>query len=464
MVGILPRSEDVTVNAPVLLYTLIVSLVVGILFGLVPALKRWGADLQRSLKEGGRGATSVHRRAQSSFIVVQVALTLVLLVGAGLLFRTILYLWKVNPGFDIDNVVALKVGVSHSLTKTSSGTRVAYKQLIERIHQIPGVEAAEFTTAVPLTGHGGYLPFWLDSQKPESLQAAPRMGWFLTGPDYLRTMGMQLLQGRFLTDHDDTKSQCVAVIDANFVHAFFPSGNPIGHTITAGFAAFGPCAIVGVVNHVKYAALQDSGPANQYQAYYSLYQDPDQWVPFNYRDASIIIRTPLDVGTLIPAIKAAVFQASSDQPIYNVQTMQHIISNSMSGQRFPMILLSAFAVLALLLAWVGIYGMISYSVTQRVQEIGIRMALGADKARVLHLFIGQELKLVLSGIAIGAMGTLTLTRTLRSFSHLLYGVGSWDPLIFAAVSIALIAIAALAGYIPARRAAKVDPMVALRYE
>jgi len=464
MPGILPRSEDVSVNAPVLLYTLIVSLMVGILFGLAPALKSWSADLQLSLKEGGRGSTIVHRRTQSSFVVVQVALTLVLLVAAGLLFRTILHLWNVNPGFDSNNIMALKVGVSHSLTKTPSGTRVAYKQLIERIRQIPGVETADFSTAVPLSGQGGYLPFWLDSQKPESLQAAPRMGWFLTGPDYLRTMGMQLLQGRFLTEHDDTKSPCVAVIDNNFVRAFFPDGKPIGHTITAGFAAFGPCAIVGVVNHVTYADLQDSGPANQYQAYYSLYQDPDQWVPFNYPDASIIVRTPLDAATLIPAVKAAIYQDSNDQPIYNVQTMRQIISDSMSAQRFPMILLGAFAGLALLLASVGIYGMISYSITQRVQEIGIRMALGASKGKVLRLFIGQELKLVLLGIAVGAVGTVVLTRTLSILSHLLYGVRSWDPLTFAAASIILIAVAALAGCIPARRAAQVDPMVALRYE
>src|SRR5579864_1281326 len=464
MPGILPRSEDVSVNAPVLLYTLIVSLMVGILFGLAPALKSWSADLQLSLKEGGRGSTIVHRRTQSSFVVAQVSLTLVLLVAAGLLFRTILHLWNVNPGFDSNNIMALKVGVSHSLAKTPSGTRVAYKQLIERIRQITGVEAADFSTAVPLSGQGGYLPFWLDSQKPESLQAAPRMGWFLTGPDYLRTMKMQLLQGRFLTEHDDTKSPCVAVIDNNFARAFFPDGKPIGHTISAGFAAFGPCAIVGVVNHVTYADLLDSGPANQYQAYYSLYQDPDQWVPFNYPDASIIVRTPLDAATLIPAVKTAVYQDSNDQPIYNVQTMQEIIANSMSEQRFLMTLLGVFAGLALLLASVGIYGMISYSVTQRVQEIGIRMALGADKSIVLRVFLGQEFKLVLTGIVIGTIGALVLTRTLRSFSHLLYGIGSEDPLTFATVSIVLIAVAALAGYIPARRATKVDPIVALRYE
>jgi predicted permease len=464
MSGILPRSQDISINAPVLLYTLIASLVVGILFGLAPALKSWSADPQMALKEGCRGSTIAHRRTQSTFVVVQVASTLVLLVGAGLLLRTIFHLSNVNPGFDTKNIIALKVGVSHSLTKTPSGTRVAYEQLIERIRQIPGVEAADFTTAIPLSGRGGYLPFWLDSHKPESLQGAPRLQPFLTGPDYLRTMGMQLLQGRFIGEGDTVKTPCVAVIDRDFARKFFADGKPIGHTITAGFAAFGPCAIVGVVNHVKDAGLNDAGLSNQLQTYYSLYQVPDQWVPVNYPDASIIVRTRLDATTLIPAIRAAVYQSGSDQTVYNFHTMQQIISDSMAEQRFPMILLGAFAGLALLLASVGIYGTISYSITQRVQEIGIRMALGADKGTVLRLFIGQELKLVLIGIAGGAVGALILTRTLSSLSHLLYGVRSGDPLTFATASIILIAVAALAGYIPARRAAKVDPMVALRYE
>jgi predicted permease len=464
MPGVLPRTGDVSINGPVLLYTLMVSLVVGFLFGLTPALKSFPVDPQVSLKGGGRGSTLVHLRTQGSFIVVQVASTLVLLVGTGLLLHTIVHLWNTNPGFDTTHIISLKVGVSHSLTKTPSSTRVAYEQLLERIRQIPGVEAAEFTTTVPLSGHGGYLPFWLDSHKPESLQGAPRLQPFLTGPDYLRTMRMQLLQGRFLNQGDTVKTPCVAVIDRDFAAKFFPDGKAIGHTITAGFAAFGPCAIVGIVNHVKNASLNDAGLGYQYQTYYSLYQDPDQWVHINYPDASMVVRTPLDAATIIPAIKRAVSRVGNDQPIYNVQTMQQTISNSMSAQRFPMILLAAFAALALLLASVGIYGMISYSVTQRVQEIGIRMALGADKGKVLWLFIGQELKLVLSGIAVGAALALVLSRTLSSFSHLLYGVSSEDPLTFAVVSIVLITLAALAAYIPARRAAKVDPMVVLRYE
>jgi predicted permease len=463
MPDVLPRGEDVRVNAAVLLYTLAVSLLVGILFGIAPAFKAWRADPQASLKKGGQ-SSPVHRRTQSSFIVIQVALTLVLLVGAGLLLRTILRLWSVPPGFDTNNVITLKAGVSHSLTKTPSDTRVAYQQLMERIRQIPGVQAADFTTAVPLTGEAGYLPFWLDSQRPASLQGAARMEAFLTGPDYFRAMGIALLQGRFFTMEDTSNSPCVAVIDSGFAHKFFADGKPIGHTITAGFEAFGPCTIVGVAAHVKDAALNDTAVANQYQTYYSLYQDPDRWVALNYPEASIVVRTPLDAATLIPAIKATVYQAGNEQPVYHVQTMRQIVADSMSEQRFPMILLGTFAGLALLLAAVGIYGMISYSVTQRVQEIGIRMALGADKGNVLRLFIGRELRVVLAGIAAGIAGALILTRTLSSLSHLLYGIAASDPLTFATVSLVLIGVAALASYIPARRAVKVDPVVALRYE
>jgi predicted permease len=463
MPEVLPRSDDVRVNAAVLLYTLAVSLLVGILFGIAPALKTWKAEPQASLKKGGH-SSPVHRRTQSSFIVMQVALTLVLLVGAGLLLRTILRLWSVPPGFDINNVLTLKVGVSHSLNRTPSGTRVAYQQLMERIRQIPGVQAADFTTAVPLTGDGGYLPFWLDSQKPASIQGAPRLQAFLTGPDYFRAMGIPLLQGRFFTMEDTLSSPCVAVIDSGFAHNFFPDGKAIGHTITAGFEAFGPCIIVGVALHVKEAGLNDAALANQYQTYYSLYQDPDRWVALNYPEASVVVRTPLNAETLIPAIKAAVFQAGSEQPVYHVQTMRQVVAASMSAQRFPMVLLGTFAGLALLLAAVGIYGAVAYSVTQRVQEIGIRMALGADKGNVRRLFVGRELRVVLAGIAAGIAGALILTRTLSSLSHLLYGIGASDPLTFAAVSVGLIGVAALASYLPARRAVKVDPVVALRYE
>jgi predicted permease len=460
----LPRSENIGVNVAVLLFTLGVSIAVGILFGLAPALKSWNVDPQASLKEGGRGSTSAHHRLQSSLVIVQMALTLVLLVGAGLLFQTIRHLWIVNPGFDTQHLITFKVGVSHSLTKTASSTRVAYQQLIERIRQIPGVQAADFTDTVPLSGQGGVMPFWIGSQKPASLQGAPRLAMFLTGPDYLRTMGIPLLRGRFFTPQDTTASPCVMAIDSVFARVYFPDSDPLGQTLSAGFSPVGPCRIVGVVGHVKQWALDDSSTYIQNLAYFPLYQDPDQWVPINYPDTTVVVRTVLEPVTMVPAIKAAVYGAGSDQPVFNVQTMQQIVSESMSSQRFPLILLGTFAALALLLASVGIYGVVSYAVTQRVHEIGIRMALGAEKQNIFHMVVGHGLRLALAGLLIGAAAALILTRMLSSFSQLLYGVRSNDPATFIVVVLVLTGVAVLACYIPARRATRVDPIVALRYE
>jgi len=430
----------------------------------VPALKSWNVDPQSSLKEGGRGSTSGRHRAQSALVIVQIALTLVLLVGAGLLLQTIRRLWDVYPGFDAQHVITFKIGTSRSLTQTASSTRIAYQQLIERIRQIPGVQAADYTSAVPLSGQGWTMPFWIGSQKPLSLQSAPRVVMSLTGPDYLRTMGIPLLRGRFFTAQDTTASPCVMIVDSALAQAYFPDSDPLTHTLSAGFSPIGPCRIVGVVGHVRHWLLQDPGKYTQAQAYLSLYQDPDQWVPLNYPDATVVVRTVLDTATAMPAIKAVASGVSSDQPVYHVAAMQQIVSQSMSSQRFPMMLLAAFAGLALLLASVGIYGVISYSVTLRVHEIGIRMALGAEKQNIFRLVIGQGLRLVLAGLAIGAVAALILTRLLSSFSQLLYGVGASDPLTLAAVSALLTAVALLACYLPSRRAARVDPMVALRYE
>ena len=461
---LLPRSESIHVNAPVLLFTLGISITVGILFGLAPALKSWNADPQSSLKEGGRGSTNPHHRAQSTLVILQMALTLILLVSAGLLLRTIRHLWEVDPGFDAQHLISFRVGVSRSLTKTPSSTRIAYQQLIERIRQIPGVQAADFTDVVPLSGQGGTLPFWIGAQKPASLQAAPRVSGFLTGPDYLQTMGIPLLRGRFFTMQDTIKSPCVFVIDSVFAQEYFPNSDPLGQTVSVGFAPMGPCQIVGVVGHVKLWSLSDPNGAPQKQLYVSLYQDPDQWVPSNYPDTSVIVRTPLELSALLPAIKSAVYATGSDQPVFDVQSMQQIVSQSMSDQRFPMLLLGSFAFLALLLASIGIYGVISYSVTQRVHEIGIRIALGAEKENIFRMILAQGLRLSLLGLAIGAAAALILTRLVSSFSHLLYGVRPSDPATFIFVSILLTAVAILASYIPARRAVRVDPMVALRYE
>jgi predicted permease len=461
---LLPRSENIHVNAPVLLFTLGVSLTAGILFGLTPALKSWNADPQPSLREGGRGSTGTHHLVQSTLVIVQMALTLILLVSAGLLLRTIRHLWEVNPGFDTQHLITFRVGVSRSLTKTPSSTRITYQQLIDRIRQIPGVQAADFTDVVPLHSQGYTLPFWIGAQKPASLQAAPRVAGFLTGPDYLRTMGIPVLRGRFFTKQDTTKSPCVFVIDAVFAQKYFPDSDPIGQTASVGFAPMGPCRIVGIVGHVKVWGLNDPSLAPQNQLYVALYQDPDQWVASNFPDTSVVVRTPLNLSTLLPAIKNTVYASGNDQPVFDAQSMQQIVSESMSSQRFPMILLGSFACLALLLASVGIYGVISYAVTRRVHEIGIRMALGAEKQNIFRMIVGQGLRLSLLGLASGGAAALILTRLLSSFSNLLYGVGGSDPATFLSVSLLLTAVAILACYIPARRAVRIDPIVALRYE
>jgi predicted permease len=460
--GSLPRSENIGVNLSVLSFALLASVAVGILFGLAPALQSSQTDLQASLKAGGRGATSPHHRTQSSLVIVQVALTLVLLVGAGLLFRTIRRLWEVNPGFDARHLIAFNVGLSPSANKTVAGMRVAYQQLIERIRNIPGVKAAELTILFPLSEHQNIGPFWVGSQEPPSSALAPRALYYWTGPDYLRTMEIPLLQGRYFTAADTASSQPVVLIDTALAQAYFPDKDPVGQAMT--IPHWGPVRIIGVVGHVRHWGLDERDAYTQNQIYASLNQLQGDWAPLFYRRLTVVVSTPLDAAAVMPAIKAAVYGASGDQTIYGVQVIQQSLAQSLSSQRFPMILLGVFAGLALLLASIGIYGVISYSVVQRVHEIGIRMALGAERRDVFRMVIGQGLRLALAGVAIGAAAALILARRLSSFSHLLYGVGAGDPITFMAISAVLIGVAILACYIPARRAMKVDPMVALRYE
>jgi len=460
----LPRTDNIGVNGTVLIFALAVSIAVGILFGLAPALKSRAVEPQYSLKEGGRGSTAAHHRAQSALVVVQMALTLVLVVGTGLLFRTIQRLWQVNPGFEPSHVVTFKVDVSPSQMTSPASARVAYQHLIERIREVPGIEGADFTGTVPLTDSVGTMPFWISSQKPASLQGAPRVALYMTGPNYLQTMKIPLLRGRFFTPQDTTKSPCVVVIDSVLARTFFRDSDPLKQTLSAGFEPVGPCRIVGVVGHVQDGEIGYSPWRHEPELYFPLYQDPDKWVPLTYPYASVVLRTTLDPATVLPAIKSAVSGLGADQPVYDVRTMQQIISDSMSSQRFPMILLAAFAALALLLASVGIYGVISHSVAQRIHEIGIRMALGAQDHRILGMVLGQGLRLALFGLAVGAAASLVLTHLLTSFSSLLYGVSPGDPATFTAVSLLLAAVAVFACYIPARRAMRVDPMVALRHE
>jgi putative ABC transport system permease protein len=279
-------------------------------------------------------------------------------------------------------------------------------------------------------------------------------------------MRIPLLRGRFLTRGDNVKSELVVLIDSLLAHTYFLDRDAVGETITVphwGAARNVAARIVGVVGHVEHYGL-DSSMGEKPQIYYSFYQLPDEAVPLFRGEVALAVRTPLDAAAVMRAIRSTVYQAGSDQPIYNIHTMQEIVSASMGRQRFPMLLLMTFAVLALLLAFVGTYSVISYSTTRRVHEIGIRMALGAVNWDVFRMVIGQGLRLALTGVAAGAAAALILTTVLSSFSHLLYGVRASDPLTFAAVSLVLLCAALLASYIPARRAARLDPMIALRQE
>jgi predicted permease len=458
----LPRGDNIHLNASVLFFALGLSLSVGILFGLAPALRSSKADLQPSLKEGGRGSTGRHHRTQRVLVVVQIALTLVLLAGAGLLFRTIQQLWKADLGFESQHVLTFQVGLSPSAISTGASVRAAYQQLLDRIRQIPGVQGAEITTEVPMTHQMNAIPFWVDSHRPASVAEAPRTLGFITGPDFLQVMHIPLIRGRFINQQDTVNSPLVAVIDTELARTYFSGKDPIGRTIT--FPQVGDYRIIGVVGHVQHRQVGVSSPFMQNQSYVSIDQIQDRWMTTIDTWTWVVLRTPLEASMVLPEITKAVHAAGSDQTIYHAQTMLEIVSESMAPQRFPLILLGSFATLALLLASIGIYGVISYSVTQRVHEIGIRLALGAEKRDVFRMVVAQGLTLAFAGLVIGVTATLILTRLLLSFSSLLYGVGASDPATLASVSAALIGVAILACYLPARRATRVDPIVALRYE
>ena len=458
----LPRTDRIGVNISVLLFVLAISIVVGILFGLAPALRGSHTDIQTSLKEGGRGGTAAHQRAQNTLVVAQMGLTLVLLAGAGLLFRTIQQAWKADLGFDARNILTFQVGLSPSATRNGAGVRAAYQHLLERIREIPGVQGADITTQVPMSHQVNAIPFWVDHHRPPSVAEAPRILGFIVGADFQRVMGIPLIRGRFINAQDTLGSPLVAVIDTEVARTYFPNQDPIGRTLST--PQIGDYRIVGVVRHVQHWQVGFSSPFLQNQVYVSIYQIYDRWMTTIDTWTWVVVRTPLDASVVLPEIRKAVSAAGSDQTVYHAQTMREIVSESMGPQRFPMIILGAFAALALLLASIGIYGVISYSVTQRAQEIGIRMALGAERGNIFRMIVGQGLTLAFAGLAIGVAAALVLARLLSSFSHLLYGVCGNDPLTFGIVSLVLLSVAVAACYVPARRAMRVDPMMTLRYE
>ncbi len=457
----LPRSENIGLHLPVLVFTVAASIAVGILFGLAPAMQWARPDVRGALQKGSRGTTSGRNSLLSRLVVVQFALTLVLMAGAGLLLRSIHKLWQVNPGFDTRHVISFQVGLSPNFTSTPARTRAAYQQMLMRLRQVPGVEAADLTNIVPLSGADNGGPFWIGPQ-PASLQEAPHALYFWTGPDYLKVMGIPLLRGRFFTPDDQIDSGKVVVIDSVLAHTFFPGQDPVGRTLTV--AHWGAARIVGVVGHVRNWGLDDPGTYNPCQIYIPVYQLPDAIVTGFFRNLTLIVRTPLPAANLMPAIRSVVYESAPDQPVYDIETINDVISESMDSRNLPILLLGVFAALALLLSSVGIYGVVTYSVMRRTQEIGIRMALGADRSGIFRMIVGQGIGMAGVGLGVGILAAIALVRLLPSFSHLLYGVSQTDPLTLSCVSAVLLLVALAACYLPARRAMRTDPANSLRCE
>ncbi|HJW99799.1 MAG TPA: ABC transporter permease [Terriglobales bacterium] len=458
----LPRSREIGIDARVLLFTFLVSLFAGILFGLAPAFRIWRTNLQETLKEGGRGASGTRQRTQNAFVVIEMAIALVLLVGAGLMIRSLAVLWGVNPGFDAHNVLTFNVTLPPALISDAPHIRAALRQLHDAVRNTPGVQAASLMgSSVPMNGDSE-LPFWPQGQPKPATDT--EMNWalfYLSEPDYAKAMGIPLLRGRFFGDADNERSVPVVVIDEYLAHKYFPNGDEIGKHLNIGLLETQP-EIIGVVGHVKHWGLDtDSQNKIQAQIYVPLSQMPDKFMTLVSSGVGVVLRSQTEPLALLPMLRRSVAQLNSEYVIYSVETLQQIISDSLADRRFSMVLLGLFAGLALLLSSIGIYGVISYLVGQRIQEIGTRIALGAQRKDVLQLILGRGIALAAIGVGVGSVLAFVLTRQMR---NMIYGVSAADPLTFFAVSLLLMLVAIAACYVPARRAMRVDPMMALRYE
>jgi predicted permease len=462
----IPRADEVSLDGKVLVFTVTISLLAGILSGLAPALKTSRGHLAETLKEGGRGASNARARAQGMFVAVEMALALVLLIGAGLMIRSLTALWNVDPGFRPDNVLTFGLSLPPSMnTASPQSIRAALRELSDQLSSTPGVRAVSFSEgAVPLQSEDDVF-FWLDGQPKPPSQSEMHMALvYRVEPDYLTAMGIPLKRGRFFNAQDTERSQPVVVIDEVFATKHFGNADPISRLVHQ--EGQDPAQIVGVVGHVKQWGLDSSNDdfSLQAQLYQPFRQLSDEWMRGG-GSVGVVTRlqdTSGESGTaLFPAIRRVVQRQNSQNVIFAPRTMNEVIADTLAERRFSMILLEAFAVIALLLASLGLYGVISYLVGQRTHELGVRIALGAQQRNVLRLVLGQGMRMALAGLVLGLVASLALTRLL---ARMLYGVSATDPVTFAAISFLLTTVAAMACLVPAWRATKVDPLVALRYE
>jgi putative ABC transport system permease protein len=451
--GNLPRLDTISLDSRVLLFTLLISLITGLVFGLAPALAASRPDLNETLKEGGRSSSGAHHhRFRRLLVVAEIALSLVLLIGAGLMIRSFARLMSVDAGINAQNVLTLDILLPRA--KYDSPRQAAFfEQIIERMKALPGVESAGAVYPLPLSGGEEGSGFQIEGQPPPAPGQSRSSGPRWVSSDYFHTLGVTLLKGRAFTSQDGSAAPRVMVINEAMARSFFPDTDPLGKRIAFNSTDGAPNwrEIVGVVKDVRHRAL-DADPR------------PEMYFPFTQFPLAfmtVVLRTSDDPRALIAAARSQVLALDKDQPISNIHTMEELVANSTAQRRFNMLLLSIFAVLALVLAAVGIYGVMSYAVTERTHEIGVRLALGAPRREVLKLIVGQGMLLTGIGVALGLAGAFALTRLMTT---LLFEVSATDTVTFVGITMLLAFVAFSACYVPARRATKVDPMVALRYE
>jgi len=448
----IPRMNEVGVDARVFGFTLAVSLLTGIVFGLIPAIHASKPDLNEALKEGSRGSTgsAAGKRIRSVLVAVEIALSLVLLIGAGLMIKSFLRLQQMSLGFNPDNVLAVNLSLSRSKYPEDRQQVAFFQAALERLQSLSGVQSAGATTGLPLTLTVSGSDFRIEGRPEPEPGKEMIINTRSVSPGYFGTLGIPFIKGRDFSDRDKSDAPKAAIINYDLARIYFPDEDPIGRRITFD-EGMSWISIVGIIEDVKQLGLDSSAKPEVYFPYLQV-TGPSM---------SIVVRTASNPLSLVAAMKSQIQEIDKDLPIADVKTMRQLLSESVSGRRFNTLLLTVFAVVALVLAAVGIYGVMTYSVSQRTHEIGIRMALGARASEVLKLVVGQGMFLTLAGVATGVVASLFLTRLMSS---MLFGVTATDPITFAAVSALLAGVALGACFIPARRAAKVDPMVALRYE